>query len=112
MLALSFALIAFYYYFVLFPDNPPGGDFFFNHFFGLWLWLYETPALFYIPDALLYCGFNRTRYDSLHQNKSTGRPVLLFCNQLIMTMFFSLSARAGAYGRRGYKHIRHIAIRW
>ena len=59
LLALGFALIAFYYYFVPFPDILPGGSFFFDHFKVLWLRLYETPALFYIPGALLFCGFNR-----------------------------------------------------
>lgn len=59
LLALGFALVAFYYYFVLLPYYLPGGSFFFDHFDVLWLRLYETPALFYIPGALLFCGFNR-----------------------------------------------------
>ena len=59
LLALGFVLVAFYYYFVPFPYYLPGGSFFLDRFYLQWLRLYETPALFYIPGALLFCGFNR-----------------------------------------------------
>lgn len=59
LLALGFALVAFYYYFVPFPYGRPGASFFYDHFDVFWMRLYETPALFYVPGALLFCGFNR-----------------------------------------------------
>ena len=56
LLVLGFAWIVFYGCFI---GPLPLSMFIYDHFglFGVWLW--ENPALFVIPGALLFCGFNR-----------------------------------------------------
>lgn len=56
LLVLGFTWIVFYGCFI---GPMPLSLFIYDHFglFGVWCW--ENPALFVIPGALLFCGFNR-----------------------------------------------------
>ncbi len=121
LLVLGFVWIVFYGCFI---GPLPLSMFIYDHFglFGVWLW--ENPALLSFPARCFSAGLigNRPRNGANNARVTRGDAITstvpnkksagdLNAGALLLC-FSTLSARAGACGRRGYTRTRRKENRW